>query len=182
MDQLHLVRPQGGHGIAHLGGEAQVLDHREDLSREHGGDDRQARDHDEQADVMGLGVFDRRRRDRQGEEEVGECDLPDRLALALLARVGGPLRPPHGSQGDEEEPGHAACVDQGGVMERGHVGEVGQGAVGDDEADQAGDEEHEPGAPAALPLGEDPDADGGDDHVADGVGETDSLGEHASRA
>ncbi len=131
---------------------------------------------------MRLGVLDRCCRDGQGEEEVGECQLPGRLPARLLGGVGGPLEAPHRGERNEQEPADPADIDEGVVAERRHLSEVGEGAVGDRDADQAGDEEHERPVPTATALGQDAYADSCHDHVAYRVGETDRLGEDAAGA
>ena len=61
------------------------------------------------------------------------------------------------------------------------MAQVGEAAVGDGETEQPGDDEHEGDPAPTAALGKDTDAHGGDDHVADGIGDADCLGEDAAR-
>ena len=71
----------------------------------------------------------------------------------------------------QQEAGYAAGLDEIAVPEGPEVAQVGEAAVGDGETEQPGDDEHERDPVPTAALGEDADADGGDDHVADGIGE-----------
>jgi len=57
VDELDLVRPKSRDGVAHLAGEAQVLDEGENEAREHRSDDAQPCDRVEKVEVAGLGVL-----------------------------------------------------------------------------------------------------------------------------
>ena len=99
--QLDLVRAERVDGALHLVGETEVLDQGEHLSCEHGSDDAQPGDHGEQVDVTGLGALDGGRGDRDGEEEVGECDPPWRRPIGIVARADGRLERPQRGESDE---------------------------------------------------------------------------------
>ena len=85
VNELDLVRPKSCDRVAHLAGQAQVVDERQNQAGEHGRDDAQTRDHVEQAEMPGLSALERRREDGDGQGEVGERHLPRGGPVNLVA-------------------------------------------------------------------------------------------------
>ena len=84
MDELDLVGAERVDGVLHLAGETEVLDEREHLPDEDCRDDAQPGDDDEPVERPRLGSLTAAADDRDGEEEIGERDLPWRRSLDLL--------------------------------------------------------------------------------------------------